>query len=221
MLWVLLDSAPDGVDKNLGLAQALAKKGFESLPANRDISLVFYLMRMLLPSEQGGILQEGSRKQNLVWARGTGGGEVIFALLEEIVTLQVSFTSINVWKPSFQKPLTWAFIVRSGDNNGSRNWCRRRKKKRSSLKDGLDNPLEVILQVPNHGGVGGARSNKQSNDKCKNGSKSTCCSRSRSATVATLDGDSTSELVFAVVRNFGENCNEQEIKPLSWLDKSS
>ena len=53
-------------------------------------------MLVLLPVEQSGILQEGSLKRNLVWARGTDGGKVIFALLEEIVTLQVSFTPINV-----------------------------------------------------------------------------------------------------------------------------
>ena len=51
---------------------------------------------MLLPLEQNDMLQEGSRKQNAVWARDTGSGKVIFVLLEEIVTLQVSFTPINV-----------------------------------------------------------------------------------------------------------------------------
>ena len=106
MLGVLSDSALDGVDKSLGLAQALVKEGFESLSADRDVSLVFYLTLVLLSSEQGGILQENSRKQNLVWACGTGNGEVIFALLEEIITLQVSFTPINIWELSFQKPLT-------------------------------------------------------------------------------------------------------------------
>ena len=56
MLGILPDSAPDGVDKNLRLAQALAKQGFESLPADKDVSLVFYLTLVLLPSEQGNIL---------------------------------------------------------------------------------------------------------------------------------------------------------------------
>ena len=66
MLGVLPDSVPDNVDKSLGLAQALAKEGLKSLLADRDISLVLYLTLVLLPSEQGGILQKGSRKRNSV-----------------------------------------------------------------------------------------------------------------------------------------------------------
>ena len=103
---VLPDSVPDGVNKSLGLAQALAKDGLKSFPANRDVSLVLYLTLVLLPLEQDGILQESSCKQNSVRARGTGNGKIIFAMVEEIVTLQVSFTPINIREPSFQRPLT-------------------------------------------------------------------------------------------------------------------
>ena len=63
---------------------------------------------------------------------------MIFALLEEIVALQVHFTPINVRETSFQRPLTWAFIVRSG--GGSQNRC-----KRSRIKNGPEDLLEVIL----------------------------------------------------------------------------
>ena len=66
MLRVLSDSTPDGVDKSLGFAQALAKEGLESLPANRGVSLVLYLTLVLLLAEQGVVFQKGSRKQNLV-----------------------------------------------------------------------------------------------------------------------------------------------------------
>ena len=55
MLGVLPDSAPDGVDKSFELAHALAKQGFEFLPADRDVSLVLYLTLVLLPLDQGGI----------------------------------------------------------------------------------------------------------------------------------------------------------------------
>ena len=199
MLRVLFDSTLNSIDKSLGFAQALAKKSFESFPANKNISLVLYLTLVLLPAEQGGILQEGSCKQNLIWANSIRCGEVVFTLLEEIIILQMSFTPINVRELSFHRPLTWAFIVRSGNNDRSRNKCRSRKKKKSGLKDGPDNLLEVILQVCNHGRVGGARTNKQSNSKCNCGSKSTCCSGSRGATVATLGISSASKLVFAVV----------------------
>ena len=66
MLGVLPNNTLDGVDKNLGFAQALAEESLESLPADRDVSLVFYLMMVLLPAKQGGILQEDSCKRNLV-----------------------------------------------------------------------------------------------------------------------------------------------------------
>ena len=55
MLEVLPDSIPDSVDKSLGFAHALAKESFESLSADRNVSLVLYLMLILLPAEQGGI----------------------------------------------------------------------------------------------------------------------------------------------------------------------
>ena len=90
---------------------------------------------------------------------------MIFALLEEIVALQVRFTPIDVREPSFQRPLTWAFIVRSGGR--SRNRC-----KRSRIQNDPEDPLEVILRISNHGGVGGA-SSKRSDDRCNSGSRST------------------------------------------------
>ena len=55
MLKILLDSIPDGVDKSLGFAQTLAKEGLESLPADKNVSLVLYLTLVLLPAEQYGI----------------------------------------------------------------------------------------------------------------------------------------------------------------------
>ena len=55
MLEVIPDSALDDVNKRLGFAQALTKKSFESLPADRNISLIFYLTLVLLPAEQDDI----------------------------------------------------------------------------------------------------------------------------------------------------------------------
>ena len=62
MLKVLPDSAPDGIDKSLGFAQGLAKKSFKSFLADKNVSLIFYLTLVLLPTEQRGIFQEDSRK---------------------------------------------------------------------------------------------------------------------------------------------------------------
>ena len=167
MLGVLPNSAPDCIDEGLGLAQALTKKSVKFFPGDGDIYLVLYLALVLLPAEEGSIFWEGSCKRNSVWFHSTNGGKVVFALLEEIITLHMGLTQIHVWEPCFQKLLTWAFIMRSGSNNRSQNRCKSRRKKRSGFKDGPGNPLEVIFQIPNNGGVSGARRNKRSNNRCK------------------------------------------------------
>ena len=111
----------------------------------------------------------------------------------------MSFTLINVRKPSFQRSLTWAFIIRGGGNDRSRNRYKRQIWKRSGLKDGPDNPLEVILLVSNHGWIGGARSNKRSDDRCNSESRSMYRGGSRGVIIATLGGSSASKLVFAIL----------------------
>ena len=150
-------------------------------------------MLVLLLAEQGNILQKVSCKRNSVWACGTDGVKVIFALLEEIVTLQMSFPPINVWEPSFQRLFTWTFIVRSGGNDGSRNKC-----KRFRIQNGPEDLLQVIFQVSNHKKVGRARSSKRSNARYNSRSKNTYCSKSKGATIATLGGGSASKLVFVI-----------------------
>ena len=90
--------------------------------------------------------------------------------------------------------------MRSDGNNKSKNRCTSRRKKRSGFKNSPDNLLEVIVQVPNYKGVSGARNNKWSNNKCKNGGKSTCCGESMSATIATFGKGPIIKLVFAIVR---------------------
>ena len=55
MLGVLFNIALDGVDESLRFAQVLVKESFESFAADRDVSLVLYLMQVLLLAEQGGI----------------------------------------------------------------------------------------------------------------------------------------------------------------------
>ena len=66
MLGALPDGVSDGIDESLGFPQALAKEGLEFLLADRGVSLVLYITLVLLPAEQGGVLQEGSGKRNLV-----------------------------------------------------------------------------------------------------------------------------------------------------------
>ena len=62
MLRVFLNSAPDGVKKGLGLNQVLAKEGFEFFSSNGNVNIFFYLLLVLLPAKQGGILEENGGK---------------------------------------------------------------------------------------------------------------------------------------------------------------
>ena len=198
MLGVFFNGAPDCIDKGLRLAQASIKESLKFVLNDADICLILYLALVLLPAEPGDILWEGCHKRNSVQRRDTGDSEVVFALLIKIITLYIALTPIQVREPCFQRSLTWAFIIRSGGNDGSWNRCKSRRRKRFGFKDIFDNPLEVILLLPNYRGVGGARSIKRSNDRCNSGSRSTCCGGSRHIMVANLGGSSTSELVFAI-----------------------
>ena len=89
----------------------------------------------------------------------------------------------------------------SGGNNKNRNRCRSQKKKRSGFKDGPDNPLEVIFQVPYHGEVGKAKSNKRSDNRCNNRNRNMCRGGKRAAIVAGLGRGFASKLIFAFKRS--------------------
>ena len=56
MLGVFPNSALDGIKENLVFPQALTKENLESFLADRDVSLVFYPILVLLPAKQCGIL---------------------------------------------------------------------------------------------------------------------------------------------------------------------
>ena len=71
---------------------------------------------------------------------------MIFAFLEEIVTFQVSFTSINIWELSLQRPLIWAFIVRSNNEDKSCSRCKSQRRKRSGLKHSSNNPPKSFFE---------------------------------------------------------------------------
>lgn len=79
---------------------------FEFFSGDRDFILVFYLALILLPAEQGFIPEERGCKRYFVLAYGTSGCKMVLALLKEIIVIQVGLTPVNVWKASFQRPLT-------------------------------------------------------------------------------------------------------------------
>ena len=96
--------------------------------------------------------------------------------------------------------------MQSGGNKRSRN-----RYKRSKIQNVPKDPLEVILQVSNHKGVGGAKNNKRSDNRCNSGSRSTCCGESKGVTVATLGGNSASKLIFAVIRILAKTATSRRL----------
>ena len=99
MLEVLPNSTLDGVNKNLGLTQALAKKSFKFFPSDKEIGLIFYLPLLLLHKKQGNILEKNGGKWHPILTLGPTIGKMVLTFLEEVIALQVSFTPVYVWKP--------------------------------------------------------------------------------------------------------------------------
>ena len=87
MLRAFSNIAPNGVNKSLGLTQALAKKSLEFLPGDGDVSFIFNLPLVLLPANQSGILKECSGKWHPILTLGLDGGKIVLTLLEEVIAL--------------------------------------------------------------------------------------------------------------------------------------
>ena len=62
MLGVLPNSALDNVNKDLGLTQALMKKGLKFFPSNWDVGLILHFPLVLLLVKQGSILEKSGDK---------------------------------------------------------------------------------------------------------------------------------------------------------------
>ena len=95
---VLSNNASDGINKSLELTQALAKKDLKFFLDNGDVDLIFNFPRILLLAKQGNILKEFGGKWHPVLTLGLGDSKMVLTLLEEVITLQVSFTPIYVRK---------------------------------------------------------------------------------------------------------------------------
>ena len=68
----------------------------EFLLGDRDVRLILYLLIVLLPAKQGGILEEGGGKWDPILTLSPGNRKMVLILLEEIIALQISFTLIYV-----------------------------------------------------------------------------------------------------------------------------
>ena len=182
MLGVLLNIAPDSVNKGLELTQALTKKGLEFFLGDGDVSLILYFLLVLLPAIKGSIFKRGGGKWHPILTLGPGGGKMVLTLLEEVIALQVSFTLIHVRGPGFKRPLMRVFILLR--------YRSRRKSRRSKMQNGLEDPLKVILRVLAHRrqSKNDQQSNSESGSTWHNGG------------VITLSGNSASKFFFAAKR---------------------
>ena len=87
MLGVFSNSAPDGVDKSLGLTQASTKKGLKFFPDDGYISLILHLLLVLLPAKQGDIFEEDGGKWHPILTFAPGNGKMVLTLLEKVIAL--------------------------------------------------------------------------------------------------------------------------------------
>ena len=68
---------------------------------------------MLLPVETDAILEEGCCKRNVIRTLCSGGGEMIFALLTEVVAGHVVISLIYIRETCFEETLSGAFFSHS------------------------------------------------------------------------------------------------------------
>lgn len=64
---------------------------------------------MLLLAKQNLVLEEKSYKRDMIWFFGSGNSKIIFALLIEVVVLQMGFSLVDIREFSFQGSFSLAF----------------------------------------------------------------------------------------------------------------
>ena len=62
MLGVFPNSAPDSIDKDFELTQALTKENIKFFLSDKNVNLIFHLSLVLLSAKQSGILEESGGK---------------------------------------------------------------------------------------------------------------------------------------------------------------
>ena len=111
MLELLTNSTPNGVNKELGLTQALTKEDLEFFLDDGNVSFIFQLPLVLLPVKQGGIFEENGGKWHLILTLGSDSSKMGLTLLKQVITVQVSFTPIHFRQPGFERPLMRDFVI--------------------------------------------------------------------------------------------------------------
>ena len=137
MLGVFPNSAPDGIDKSLGLTQALTTKGFKFFLGDGDVNLIFHLLLVLLPAKQSYFLKKNGGKWHLIFTFDLSGSKMVFTLLEKLIALQISFIAIDIWELDLQKPPTRTFVLLG--------YRSQRRSKKSRIRNGSEDPPKVIL----------------------------------------------------------------------------
>lgn len=88
------------IEKSLSLTQTLLQEGFKFFLDNKNVSLIFYFILVLLLLKQNFCFEKNSDKQFIILARNFDGGKIVFTLLDEGITLCVLFTLILIKSPS-------------------------------------------------------------------------------------------------------------------------
>ena len=94
MMGVFSNNTLDGIDKGLGLIQALMKEDLEFFLADGDVNLIFHLVLVFLPAKQGGILGKSGGKWHPILTLGPGSSKMVLILLEKVIAFWMSFYSI-------------------------------------------------------------------------------------------------------------------------------
>ena len=182
MLGVFPNSAPDRVNKGLGLTPGSTKEGLEFFPDDKNVSLILHLLLVLLLAKHRAILDDDSSKWQPILTLGPGDGKMVLTLLEKVIALQVSFTPLHVCKSGLEKSLIRAFVLLRYKNQ--------RKSRRSRIPNGPDDLLEFVLWVLGYRRQN--RNDRQSNSK----NKGTWHGKG----IIALGEGSASELIFAAKR---------------------
>lgn len=89
ILIVSFDEVLNIIKEGLVFTQALTQESLEFFSGNRDIGLVFYHILILLLSKQDYLFENDGSKWYFILVYGSGGGKIVFILLEKDVSLQV------------------------------------------------------------------------------------------------------------------------------------
>lgn len=103
------DFPSNAVKKCLRFSLIPLEKSLEFISCDQDCGLIFQLLLMLLHVKKGLVLEKRSCKRDIVWPFSSRCGKMIITQVIEVVELYMSFSSVDVGEPSFQKSFLQTF----------------------------------------------------------------------------------------------------------------